>query len=326
MLMEFNAVINYDGEYKIKIVKVSGTKDKRWNIDSLKVTASNTMNFVQIVNRHNQILDELTFGYSQKAIKNGFLLPGNTESFIDSNTKNLKNGENWNQNFWSKNNLSITPGRANSTKNLELFLNLSSKDTGLLTQYSLVNTPESLSIDPHTGRVHGTINKGGYYEIKIALSTPNSINIGEFEIIPILVKQSFADSFPDNPEIANNPQGDHNNNGIPNIVEFALGDNANIKTSVLNLSELNSLLGTAQGANTLNRDEQLALSITYTRNKTAIGIETLAQWSNDLTNWNTNLIQSAVIEDLGDKEKIISWIPITSINNKMFMRVLVREN
>lgn len=336
VLMEFNAVINYDGEYKIKIVKVSGTKDKRWNIDSLKVTASNTMNFVKFVNSHNQILDELTFGYSQKAIKNGFLLPGNTEAFIDSNTKNLKNGENWNQNFWSKNNLSITPGKANSTENLELFLNLSSQDAGLLAQYSLVNPPESLSIDPHTGRVHGTINKGGYYELKIALSIPNSINNGNFEIIPILVRQSFADTFSDNPEIANNPQGDHNNNGIPNIVEFALGDNAKTETSVLTLSELNSMIGNIQkqntlkqntlDQNTLNQGEQLALSITYTKNKTALGIDTLPQWSSDLKNWNTDQIQSAVIEDLGDKETIISWIPITSINNKMFMRVLVKEN
>jgi hypothetical protein len=341
-LQKFNAVVNYDGEYKIKIAKVSGTKDKRWNIDNLKIQESSTMNFIQLVDNQSKIVKELHFGYSDKAIKNGFLLPNITESFSSSEPSEIRDGSKWVANTWAKNTTTITPGKGNSIENQNLILNLSSEFLGNLPTYWLENAPEGLEIDTTTGRVFGSIKTGGFYKIRV--NNSNGVT-SQHEVLPILVKQSFRDSFSNNPEIANDPEGDHNNNGIPNIVEFALGGNSKIETSVSKLSELSLLVANSgKKLNSSQEDNQFALSITYMRNKVADGIEVIPQWSADLINWGSNQIQSAVLEDLGDKEKVISWIPIPTApsleeytgqapngeisppSHKMFMRLSVTEN
>lgn len=330
-LEKFTASVNYDGEYKIKIAKVSGTKNKRWNIDDIKITESSTMNFVQILDVQNQPIQELTFGYSAKAIKNGFLLPNTTESFTSGETSKIKEGNNWIDKAWSKNSTSITPGKGNSIENQQLVLNLSNDTEGTLPTYWLENAPEGLSINKETGRVFGAINKGGFYNIKVNKS--NGLK-SEFELVPILVKQSFSNAFSDNPEIANNPQGDHNNNGIANIVEFALGNNAKLETSIVKLSDILNIINPnaqktqkAQGTQD-NEPEQLVLSITYMRNKTALGVEVTPQWSTNLIDWETEGIKSAAIEDQGEEEKVISWMSIpqnSPAEQKLFMRISVTQ-
>jgi len=341
-LLTFKAQVSYDGKYKVRISKVSGTKDKRWNIDNLKITESSTMNFVQLVDNLSAPITELHFGYSQKSPKNGFLLPNTTESFTSSDVSEIENGNNWLTSQWSKTSTTITPGKANSTENLQLLLNLSSELSETLPSYWLENAPNGISIDKTTGRIFGAIAKGGYYQIRIHNS--NGVNT-QHEIFPLVVKQKFEDYFADNPQIGRDPQGDYNKNGIPNVVEFAIANSAKVETTVSKLSDIHALINKNNG-DTMGRGQEndpYVLAITYTKNKVADGIDIIPQWSNDLTSWETNQIQSSVIEDLNDKEKIISWIPIPPAPNpkdyentdpetevqipshKMFMRLSVIE-
>jgi len=341
-LMEFKAKVNFDGEYKIRIEKISGTKDKRWNIDNLQVTKSETMNFIKVLNINSEVIQEITFGYSQLAPKKGFLLPNITESFTSGNPLEINNGNLWEANLWAKNNFSISPGRGNSSENTDLVFNLSSETQGQLPHYSLTNAPEGIHIDSLTGRVYGKALKGGFFNLKIGVSNGHS---SLYETVPLIIKQTFKEAFEDYPEVVSNPNGDFNGNGIPNLVEFALGNNPKIETSLTPISELQALalmaptsspnqhFNTNQSTqpnqpNQPSQSTELALSISYTRNKVASGVEIIPQWSSDLIHWNTNGITTIVTGQNEEIESLISWIPISAQNTtqqQLFMRISVEN-
>jgi hypothetical protein len=330
-LVMFTATVNYDGEYKMRISKVSGTPDKRWNIDNLKITESATLNFIEIRDNDSRVVLRKTFGYTEEAPRNGFLLPATTESFVSDNPLLVNEETSWLDLLWSKNNFSITPGKPNNPLNSALVTRLSSSSYGQMPLYILKNAPQGLHVNSETGTIYGSVSRGGFYRLKI--SATNGLDYKE-ESIPLLVKHTFSEAFADKPEIKDDPTGDHSGNGVANIVEFALGGTFNIETELRTVADLEAWGDSSNskshpnelGSFSVSAQSQLALVIKYTRNKAARGVRIVPQWSEDLMEWSEEGITTVVTGDSGDLESVMSWVssdregrPLTS----MFMRVSV---
>jgi len=325
-LLKFTSTLDFDGEYKIRISKISGTKDKRWNIDNLKITESQTMNFVKILDKNKKVIEDITFGYSEDSFKKGFLLPNMTESFTSNSSTEKNNGNHWEGNFWNKRSLGITPGKGNSQDNTNLILSLSSENSGQLPHYQIENAPPGLTIDSKTGRIYGKPTKGGFYNMKVRLSNKeNQIH----EYVPFVVTQSFKDAFKDQPKIVDNPLGDMDGNGIANIVEFAMGSKT-LESKIMWVEDLISLgIQNASSNQDLGNGEglkEMAIVLIYTRSKIASGISIIPEWSKDLSQWETTGVNTTILEDLQDKQQVVSWVPIAPSNGGAFMRLRIVEN
>jgi hypothetical protein len=72
--------------------------------------------------------------------------------------------------------------------------------------------------------------------------------------------------------------------------------------------------------------KEMAIVLIYTRSKIASGISIIPEWSKDLSQWETTGVNTTILEDLQDKQQVVSWVPIAPSNGGAFMRLRIVEN
>ena len=110
-----------------------------------------------------------------------------------------------------------------------------------------------------------------------------------------------------NPAIAG-PSADPDGDGLPNLLEYALGDSpvARNKSGITC-----AMSGTS-------------LTMTYTRLKSATDITVQPQWSANLVAWSSTGVALQVVSDNGTVQSINALVA-TGTNKKLFMRMEVTQ-
>jgi hypothetical protein len=118
-------------------------------------------------------------------------------------------------------------------------------------------------------------------------------------------------------------------NGIANIVEFAMGSKT-LESKVMRIEDLISIgIQNSNGNQDLGNEEgveEMAIVLIYTRSKIASGVSIIPEWSKDLRQWETTGVNTTILEDLQDKQQVVSWVPIAPSSGGAFMRLRIVEN
>lgn len=209
----------------------------------------------------------------------------------------------------------VTPINGNTPVNTAFIAELRS---GVLTAPALFRfgssavVPAGLSIDPATGVVSGTPGgtAGNYNMVIERYNTLGEVVSQSFTLE--LGGSGYAAWIGGYPGLSSTvPDGDPDQDGLVNLLEYHLGANPGVPDAVTSLPVLGKSAST--------------VTLTWWRLKSATDTTGVAQWSETLApnDWQSTGFSTQVIADEPTREQVRATLPVAELGKQMFLRLRV---